>query len=72
MIVHSIALFWTAMLKATVAFVVAFQVAFALRRASASARYFLWTSSLTTALVLPLLTLALRPPNALGVSGTFL
>lgn len=63
MIVHSSAFLWTAALKATVVFAAAFQAAFVLRRASASARYLVWTSTLATALALPLLSLCLRPWN---------
>ncbi|MCU1275491.1 MAG: TonB family protein, partial [Bryobacterales bacterium] len=59
----SIAFLWTAALKATVIFAAAFQVAFVLRRASASARYFVWTSALATVVAVPLLSVALRPWN---------
>ena len=63
MIVLSSPFLFTAALKATVVLAAAFPVAFMLRRASASARYLLWTSTLAMVLALPLLSLALRPWN---------
>lgn len=61
MIVLSSAFLWTVTLKATVVFAAAFLVAFVLRRASASARYLMWTSALAIVVALPLLSLSLRP-----------
>src|SRR5205823_3756425 len=57
------AFLWTATLKATLIFAAALLTAFLLRRASASARYFVWTSALTVALAIPLLSLFLGPWN---------
>src|ERR1700730_2379026 len=63
MMMHSVAFFGTATLKATVIFAAAFLLAFVLRRASASARYFVWTSAFATTLAIPLLSLSVRPWN---------
>ena len=54
---------WTVTLKATLIFALAFPVAFVLRRASASARYFVWTIALAMVLAVPMLSLSLRPWN---------
>ena len=48
-------------LKATVVLAAAFLGAAALRRASASARYFLWISALAAVLAIPILSTSLRP-----------
>lgn len=63
MTTHLIAFLFTAALKATVVFAAAFLVAFVLRRASASSRYFVWTSAVARVLAIPLLSLSLRPWN---------
>ena len=48
-------------LKATIVLAAAFLGAAALRRASASARYFLWISALAAVLAIPILSTSLRP-----------
>ena len=58
---NSIAFLSTAALKATVVFAAAFLLVLGLRRASAAARYFVWTSALVTALAIPILSLSVRP-----------
>jgi TonB family protein len=50
-------------LKATVILAAAFVAILILRRASASARYFVWTSALAIVLTIPLLSLSIRPWN---------
>jgi TonB family protein len=49
--------------KATVVLAITFLVGFTLRRAPASARYFVWICGLTALLAIPLLSLFLRPWN---------
>ena len=50
-----------AAIKATVVLAAAFLAALALRRASSSVRYFLWSSALATILAIPILSLSVRP-----------
>jgi TonB family protein len=50
-------------LKATVILAAAFLAILILRRASASARYFVWTSALAIVLTIPLLSVSIRPWN---------
>jgi TonB family protein len=50
-------------LKATVVLAAAFLVVLVLRRSTASARYFVWTSGLAVLLAIPLLSVSLRPWN---------
>lgn len=55
------ALLLTATVKATVIFAAALLIAFALLRASAAARYFVWSAALATALALPVISICVRP-----------
>ena len=55
--------FYAAVIKATAIFAAAFLAGMLLRRASASARYFLWTGALAVALAVPAASLAIKPWN---------
>ena len=59
----SIAFLLATCLKATIILAAAFLMALLLRRSTASARYFVWTSGLAILLAIPLLSLSLRPWN---------
>lgn len=50
-------------LKATIVLAAAFLIAAVLRRASASARYLLWTAALAAVLAIPIFSVSLRPWN---------